>query len=148
MTPFAADRDPQNVFSLDARRRKSDDRPVPISQKIAERELERREAMDDGDRTVAAMRFDGMGISEDELQAEVDRIDQAWEAWTLKRAPVTEGEARQKVARYVDEARASLMKALAAADHPDLEGLHPRVALVALEADKLQSDLADEGSAA
>jgi hypothetical protein len=144
---FAADRNPDNVFDLNARR-KSDDHPVPISQKIAERELERRERLDAGDRTVAAMHLDGMGISEAELQAEVDRIDQAWEAWTLKRAPVTDEEARQKVARHVDDARAQLMAALKVVNDADLSDLRPRVALVALEADKLQQDLADEGSAA
>jgi hypothetical protein len=140
-----------NVVDLNERRRNSDDRPVPISQKIAEREIARREAMDSGDRAAVAMYADGlgalpddMGISEADLIEVSDRIDAAWEAWTSKKAPLTEGEARQKIARYVDEARAALMKALDVADHPDLEGLHPRVALVALEADKLQSDLADE----
>lgn len=148
---FAADRPNQNVIFIQEARRRKDDRPVPISQKIAEREQERREAMDQGDRTVAAMHMDGMGISEEELLAEVRRIDQAWELMAMPRTkpeqPAT-ADPRQVVARHVDEARAQLMAALKVVNDADLSDLRPRVALVALEADKLQSDLADLGGAA
>lgn len=58
---FAHGREPDNVFDLSSRRHQDDDRPVSISQKIAERELARREALDDGDRAAVAMLHDGLG---------------------------------------------------------------------------------------
>ena len=114
-----------------------DHRPIPDGTPIAE----------------LAMRRDGLGLLETpeaELVAERDRVDKAWELWSMPRPPA-EGsveEAKQTIARRVDAARAELTEALKVADRDDLADLHPRVALVALEADKLLSDLAELDGAA
>lgn len=84
-----------------------------------------------------------------DLIAERDRVDSEWEAWTLKQAPLTEKEAREKVARRVDDAKSQLLKAgQLCADRDDLRGIHARLAYLALEVAALSSDLADLGGAA
>jgi hypothetical protein len=82
------------------------------------------------------------------LEDERDRVDQAWEAWTMPQQS-TQLEARQLVARHVDEAKSSLLAAgQLCADREDLISVHARVASVALEVDTLLSDLAGGGEAA
>jgi hypothetical protein len=83
-----------------------------------------------------------------DLIAERDRVDRAWEEWTGEPAPLTTEEAKRLIAHELATACEKLTVALGAANRDDLADLYPRVALVALEADKLLSDLVDGGDAA
>ncbi len=84
-----------------------------------------------------------------DLLAARDRADRSLEALTGERPPFTEAEAKQAVARHVDEAKSSLLKAgQLCADRDDLISIHARVASVALEVETLLSDLAGGGAAA
>jgi len=84
-----------------------------------------------------------------DLIAARERADRNLEALTGERAPFTPAEARQTVARHIDEARTKLLAAgQMCADRDDLRAIHARVASVALEVETLLSDLADTGSAA
>jgi hypothetical protein len=83
------------------------------------------------------------------LEAEVDRVDASWERLAMPPELTPGAEAKQLVARHVDEAKSSLLKAgQLCADRDDLISVHARVASVALEVDTLLSDLAGGGEAA
>lgn len=71
-----------------------------------------------------------------------EQVDREWEAWTLKKIPLTRGEVKQKVARQVDEARCALLAASQLCAEHDLEAVHAQVDPVARAVGTLLSELA------
>lgn len=95
--------------------------------------------------------FDKLAVLETpdaDLIAERERMDEVWAKAAGERPPLTD-EAKQLIARHVDEARSSLLAASQLCmDRDDLISIHARVASVALEVETLLSDLAGGGEAA